>query len=222
MTTFRTITQLCAAALIFVCLPGAAHEADQPLPEGPCTKPEYPRESLRRGETGISLVGFHVRADGTVGESTVFVSSGSSRLDQATVSALSACRFKPVQKDGAPVDAWIEISYIWSIDDDPDMRRPLRNALVAAATGDAAAYFRLYLLLTNSAETDAERERALLMLLTAAERGHAHAQFEAGLRYEKGRGLEASLEKSKQWYEKSAAHGNVLARQRLELGILPR
>lgn len=71
-----------------------------------------------------------------------------------------------------------------------------------------------------AAKTDAERERALLVLRSAAERGLAQAQYDLGVRYEKGDGLPADMEEAQRWYEKSAAQDNVLAVQRVKRGPL--
>ena len=70
----------------------------------------YPEEALKLGEAGISLIGFLVRADGTVDRSLVLSSSGSQELDLAVRPGLSKCLFEPAKlgtrcERGAGVDA---------------------------------------------------------------------------------------------------------------------
>ena len=81
-----------------------------------CATPEYPRESLRAGETGTSRIRFVVEANGRVSSATIERSSGSRRLDQAAVSALSLCTFTPGTQAGKPVRSETTINYVWRID----------------------------------------------------------------------------------------------------------
>jgi TPR repeat protein len=91
---------------------------------------------------------------------------------------------------------------------------------VAARRGDANALYRLSILLNAAPKSDADRESAVVLLKSAAEKGAAAAQFELGRRYEKGTGMTANLEEAMRWYEKAAAQGDVLAIQRLRMGEL--
>jgi hypothetical protein len=134
--------------------------------------------------------------------------------------ALEKCRFKPAVKDGETVGGWVPVAYTWVLTDDEDMKVPKRGAAQAAARGDLAARYHLTLLLQKTAKTDAERERAMVVLRSAAELGLAQAQYDLGRRYEKGDGVTANVEEALRWYEKSAARNNVLAVQRLKLGAL--
>ncbi len=47
-----------------------------------------------------------VRADGTVGQLEVAISSGNAILDEAAVREASTWRFTPATRDGLPIDAW--------------------------------------------------------------------------------------------------------------------
>jgi TPR repeat protein len=93
-------------------------------------------------------------------------------------------------------------------------------AAAAARKGDANAFYRLSILLEAAPKDDADRERSVVLLKSAAEKGVAAAQFELGRRYEKGTGMTANLEEAMRWYEKAAAQGDVLAVQRLRMGQL--
>jgi len=183
-----------------------------------CSKPEYPPESLKLGEEGISLIGFLVRADGTVARAVVLNSSGSADLDRETMAALSKCPFKPLTKDGQPVEAWEQVMYLWAMDDDPGMARAKRAAAVAASKGDAGARYQLSMLVGPKPDPG----RALVLLRSAADLGLAHAQFEMGRSYEKGlNGATVDIEEAMRWYRKAADQGDVFAIQRVEQGLLP-
>jgi TonB family protein len=184
-----------------------------------CHKPKYPPEALKRGEAGISLVAFLVRPDGTVARSVVLGSSGSSDLDHQTQVGLSRCEFHVPSGPIDPEGYWSPVAYRWVIDDDPGLARPKREAALAARDGDVDALFRLSLLLSETAKTDAERERALAVLANAAAKGNAAAQYALGRRYEKGEGVEKSLDEAMQWYERAAKQEYILAVQRLRLGV---
>lgn len=184
-----------------------------------CHKPSYPNDALERGEAGISLIAFLVRADGTVIRSVVLDSSGSEDLDWQTQSSLSRCRFKPPSVPIETEGVWMPVAYTWSLDDDPGMAKPKQQAAIAARTGDLAALFRLGRLLSHAAKTDADRQRALAVLRAAAAKGHAAAQYALGRRYETGDGVEKDLGQAMQWYELAAKQGDLLAVQRLRLGV---
>lgn len=81
-----------------------------------CSKPEYPKSSLRNEETGVSTVSFLIGADGGVKDSKVTKSSGFRDLDKAAQVALGKCRFKPATENGAPVESWQPVQYVWTLE----------------------------------------------------------------------------------------------------------
>lgn len=198
-------------------LSGAAAALDNPQTPV-CRKPEYPPESARRGEAGVTLVGFLVRVDGTVARSVILNSTGSPSLDQAAANSVSECRFRAGSKDGRPIEAWTEVTYSWSLSDDLNIVRVRRELAPAAKAGSAGAWYHLSLILSATAQTDADRQRALTLLESAAVHGHPHAQFQLGRRYEQGEGVEKDAAAALQWYEKAAAQGDVFAIERLKQG----
>lgn len=209
------------AALLCTAVPVFASE---PIPKADfatCTKPDYPPRARKAGEEGISVIGFLVRPDGTAAKSIVLSSSGSRDLDRAAADAVSRCRFSRAAGAAAAHDLWTRVTYSWRFEDDPDMLRAKQTAARAAGKGDLNALYHLSLVLAQTASTDAGREQALVVLLSAAEQGHAQAQFELGQRYEKGKWIEANPGEARRWYEKSAAQDHPLAVQRLALGIMP-
>jgi protein TonB len=78
-------------------------------------KAEYPKASLMNEEEGAVSLAFLVSADGNVVESKVEKTSGHKNLDKAAVKSLSACKFKPGTKDGAPAQTWTKVDYVWKL-----------------------------------------------------------------------------------------------------------
>lgn len=70
-------------------------------------EPAYPRMSQRLGEEGTVELVLHIRADGTVADVTLLVSSGFQRLDDAAFAAVSAWRFEAATSDGVPVESYL-------------------------------------------------------------------------------------------------------------------
>lgn len=216
---------LALAALSCMAIPSFASTPAEPVQAVTCEAPEYPSRSQKREEEGASVLRFLIRADGTVADSVLLVSSGSTGLDRKAANALSKCVFKRAPHVDATAELWMRVAYQWSLvgndEDDGSMIPAKRTAALAAAKGDVDARYRLSLLLSLTAKTDAEHQQALTVLRSAADLGHALAQFDLGQHYEKGEWVKADLDEALRWYKKSAAQGEVLATQRLTLGILP-
>jgi len=79
-------------------------------------KAEYPKASLMNEEQGTVSMSFLVAANGDVKDSKLEKSSGFKNLDKAAMKALSACKFKPGTKDGAPAETWTKVDYAWKLD----------------------------------------------------------------------------------------------------------
>src|SRR6185312_15271909 len=67
-----------------------------------CAPPEYPRESLSKGEQGTTGLRILVGADGKAIDSEIETSSHSRKLDSAAQRALMECSFKPQPADSKP------------------------------------------------------------------------------------------------------------------------
>lgn len=69
-------------------------------------------------------------------------------------------------------------------------------------------------------KTDAEKEEILKKTMESerrrAEGGSDSAQYDVGMRYFRGNGVEKNLEEAKKWLEMSAKQGNETAAKRLE------
>jgi protein TonB len=82
-----------------------------------CSKPDYPRNSLRNEEQGTVRIQFLIGLDGHVADSKIEKSSGFRTLDAAAKKALSLCKFKPGTVDGKPQQSWTSVNYVWKLPD---------------------------------------------------------------------------------------------------------
>jgi periplasmic protein TonB len=71
--------------------------------------PQYPAVSRLRGETGTAYLRVQISAEGKAIDVNVSQSSGSSKLDQAAVSAVSKWRFVPAKRAGVTMTSWVTI-----------------------------------------------------------------------------------------------------------------
>jgi TonB family protein len=221
-TMIRRVSTLILVAAGLACcgLAGNAQAAAPEVRPSGCKQPSYPRSALRREEDGVVMLGFLIRTDGTVARSVILSSTGSPELDSAARDELSKCAWKPMGVDGQALEHWRFVAYTWSLDDDPGLTRAKREAGRGAKQGDAAAFYRLSVLLSQTAQNDADRQGALAVLRAAAERGHPHAQYQLGMRYEQGDGVPADRDEAMRWYKAAAKQDDVFALQRLKLGRL--
>ncbi|MDD5461770.1 MAG: energy transducer TonB [Methylococcales bacterium] len=78
--------------------------------------PDYPSLSRRLGEQGKVLLHVQVTADGAAGSVSLQASSGSSRLDQAALSAVKQWRFVPAKRGGQTVSASVVVPVSFSLE----------------------------------------------------------------------------------------------------------
>ncbi|WP_332879210.1 energy transducer TonB [Massilia sp. S19_KUP03_FR1] len=81
-----------------------------------CTKPAYPAQAARNGDSGTVTLALLVGVDGRVTGSRVERSSGFRDLDRAALSALSQCRFKPAMLGDVAQAGWTQLAYVWSLE----------------------------------------------------------------------------------------------------------
>ncbi|HEX7688792.1 MAG TPA: energy transducer TonB [Burkholderiaceae bacterium] len=80
-----------------------------------CAPPEYPRESLSKGEQGTTGLRILVGVDGKAIDSEIESSSHSRKLDSAAQRALMECSFKPSPADAKPVQQWVKTEFVWKL-----------------------------------------------------------------------------------------------------------
>jgi protein TonB len=105
------------AALTLALGAGAAVAGEVPAVFNAATcKAEYPKASLMNEEQGTVSMSFLVGPDGSVVESKLEKTSGFKNLDKAAIKSISACKFKPGTKDGAPAQPWTKVDYACKLD----------------------------------------------------------------------------------------------------------
>jgi protein TonB len=110
----RSISIVAALLLTGVSSTSFASEVPATFDAKTC-KAEYPKASLMNEEQGNVTLAFLVSADGSVLDSKIEKTSGFKGLDKAAVKGLSACKFKPGTKDGAPAQTWAKVDYVWKL-----------------------------------------------------------------------------------------------------------
>lgn len=182
-----------------------------------CDKPSWPKESLRKEETGMVSLAFRITASGRVEDAVVLGSSGHPALDRTAMDAISKCPFRPGEVNGVPSSLWMFMMYHWTIEDADGTNKELQRAFVDADKGDVAAAFSLSNFgLQKNGEPMSVTER-IQWMRKAAEGGHAIAQFRLAAAYELGRVIEQNEDEAIRWYLKAASQGNVVAIEKLRL-----
>jgi bla regulator protein blaR1 len=80
-----------------------------------CSKPLWPTEDLRAEHQGTVNLEFLVSAEGKPLDARVRRSSGYRALDEAARVAIGKCTFKPATMDGQPVQEWMRMQYVWTL-----------------------------------------------------------------------------------------------------------
>jgi len=76
---------------------------------------DFSSRNAPAGIQGPTLLGFVIKADGTVDQVNILRSSGNSDLDQAGAACAATWRYKPAMKDGAPVDVPWKAEITWVV-----------------------------------------------------------------------------------------------------------
>lgn len=111
----RTMSVLAAGSLSLFAGVAMAAEVAASFDPSKC-KAEYPKASLMNEEQGTVTMSFLVSPDGSVVDSKLEKTSGHKNLDKAAIKSISACKFKPGTKDGAPAQTWAKVDYAWKLD----------------------------------------------------------------------------------------------------------
>jgi protein TonB len=106
----------CLALAAGFCAPAlaASGEGAAILDTNQC-RPVYPHEAMRRGEQGVVKLQFTVGANGKLVGSAVIKSSGFRELDQAALTALIRCRFKPAYRNNVAAQEAFVMEYRWEL-----------------------------------------------------------------------------------------------------------
>ncbi|WP_373988058.1 TonB family protein [Duganella sp. BuS-21] len=198
---------LAALPLLALCVTATA--AEPPAKTAPkfssCTKPAWPKEALRREYQGTVTVAMLIGVDGTVREARIEKSSGHEMLDLATQEGMARCIFKPAMQNGQPVETWIKMQYVWTLDG-PSAAATAANLATARAgaeRGDPEAQFKLALIYLNSQGVTQDLAEARKWLHKAASQNHAAAQLALARLYDNGQGVEKDADKARQLREQS-------------------
>lgn len=86
-----------------------------------CAQPQWPAEAVRYEITGATTIKFEIGEDGKVRDPAVTRSSGWQILDQAALTGIAQCVFRPGLKEaGHGVE--FPLQYVWKFSDAPAVR----------------------------------------------------------------------------------------------------
>lgn len=97
----------------------------RPFPGRAFAKPDYPAESIRLHEEGAVTVDACVDSQGLIGSVELVKSSGSARLDEATVTGLKGAKLEPATREGRPVSVCGYVfTLVWALPADSTPAAP--------------------------------------------------------------------------------------------------
>ncbi|WP_342120792.1 TonB family protein [Pseudoduganella sp. OTU4001] len=187
-----------------------------------CAKPVWPRESLRKEETGRVTLEFLIGLDGKVMESKVLTSSGYPLLDLAAQDGLAKCQFTAPASIGRTEPTRTRIQYAWTLEEaksPAEQKAEWERSLAAAEQGDSEAQVRVasgYLSGDASKRNPAEGMR---WLRAAAEQGNVRGMEALALELRSGRHVEADPLQALEWLEKAVAAGSPMAEFSLAMAL---
>lgn len=182
----------------------------------PCAKPVWPN-GARRGELqGVVTLNFLVDVNGTVTDTKIIQSSGSEKIDEATIKGLKKCQFLPAIVGGKAVQSWLPIQYIWIVNGtrgarDLEVVAAMARIRGLAESGDMVAQFQAGIVYRNGRGVPRDDAEAARWYMKAARQGHPGAQFNLGLMYLAGEGIARSDTEAAQWMRKAAEQGHATA-----------
>lgn len=80
-------------------------------------KPDYPQQSLRRGQAGTTVIELETDVAGSVSAARVVTSSGYVHLDDAARAAVLASHCRPYSEDGTPMPARADVPVTFNLDE---------------------------------------------------------------------------------------------------------
>lgn len=82
-----------------------------------CSRPVYPKNSVRRQHEGVVSVAVDLDTAGQVRASRIAESSGHPALDLAAQRAIEKCRFRPALVDGIAQASTAQVRFSWKLQD---------------------------------------------------------------------------------------------------------
>jgi len=80
-------------------------------------EPPYPKAAERKGLEGVVILRVHIGTDGNPVAVNLVRSSGYSILDKSAIDAVrNTWHFNPATRNGQPVEAWVEVPIIFTLD----------------------------------------------------------------------------------------------------------
>jgi len=107
---FRLYAFVTTLAFALVTVPAFAMEADQAFAASGCEAPSYDQRTLTDEEQGLVKLNYLLDDKGTVIDAKIIDSSGSRKLDKASMRALKACRFQVGATPG-----WNTLAFAWTL-----------------------------------------------------------------------------------------------------------
>lgn len=178
-----------------------------------CDRPAWPQEALRKEQTGKVILGFLIGDDGKVIDAVVRSSSGVPLLDEAALSSMKRCQFRPLQIKGVNISSWTQMQYIWVLDTPKNAERSMKDFeayRTAALAGDTAAILKLSHVFRDGAGIERDHAHYALLLRSIAERGYAEAEAELANNLRYGQyGIAKNPAQSLAWSQRAAEHGHA-------------
>jgi TonB family protein len=201
----------------------AAADAQAKIDVQSCPKPEWPREALRAEHTGRVTIEYRIDANGAVLESQVKVSSGYPLLDEAARVGLMRCAFQPAVVQGRSQASWMEVQYVWTLEDDeadPKAVAAFEAVRAGAQQGNVEAQRELGLRYHSGNGVERNLPEALKWLEKAGNAGDAEAQWRVARYYAGLDGVPYNLPLALEWLGKAARQGRPEAQMLLGMHYL--
>jgi TonB family protein len=185
-----------------------------------CAKPEWPKEALRKEQTGRVTLAYKIGEDGAVLESVVKQSSGFPLLDEAARTGLMKCKFKPAVVNGRAEAAWVNMQYVWTLADtlDPAAIKVFEAMRERAERGEVAAQRELGTMYGLGKGVARDFEQAQAWMEKAAAAGDAEAQYKVASALYGGFGTVVDPLRAAEWFRKAADQGHAGAQ--MMLGVM--
>lgn len=217
--------RLLAPLLLTISALSTSHAAEVPVRTPAivnfktCDKPEWPKEALRKEQTGTVILGFLIGEEGNVIDAIVHQSSGFPLLDEAALNGIKRCKFIPRKINNVSIGGWTRMQYVWVLETPANVKRTLADAeayRTAALAGDTAALYKLARIYRDGVGVQHDYEHYAKLLRGAADRGNAEAEAELASNYFYGQaGIKKDTAQAMTWYQRAAAHDHAYSQLRI-------